>query len=284
MSEYAAGRAGRAEDRAENAADKAEDSKLVQWLGRFGDVCYGVVHVIIAVLAVQVAFGGSSHEADQTGAISAIAAQPFGVVVLWLMAVGLVAFGIWQLLCAGSGFEWVQDKGKRTRKRLGAGGRAVAVLVIAVNAMKLLVSGHNQSQNGKSRTATATLMSAPGGRVLVGIAAAVVLVAAGVIAYRGIRKKFLSDLDTSRVSRATARWVEGLGLFGFVAKGVVYGIVGVLILIAAITFDPKKAGGLDAALHTLAGQPFGVVLLIVVAMGLAAYGGYCFLEARCRRG
>lgn len=284
MSEHVAGRTGRAEGRAENAADKAEDSKLVQWLGRFGDVCYGVVHVIIAVLAVQIAFGGSNHAADQKGAIAAIAAQPFGLVVLWVMAVGLVAFGIWQLLCAGSGFEWVEDKGKRTRKRLGAGGRAVAVLVIAVNTIKLLVSNPGQSENGKSRSATATLMSATGGRVLVGIAAAVIFVAAGVIAYRGIRKKFLSDLDTGRVSPATRRWVEGLGVCGFVAKGVVYGIVGVLVLIAAITFDPKKAGGLDAALHTLAGQPFGVVLLVIVAMGLAAYGGYCFLEARCRRG
>ena len=277
MSEYAAARA-------ERTADRAEDSTLVQGLGRFGDICYGIVHIVVAVLAIQIAFGGSNHEADQKGAIAAIAVQPFGGVVLWIMAIGLVAFGIWQLLCAGSGFEWVQDKGKRTMKRIGAGGRAVAVLAIAVSAMKLLVAPQGKSENGESRAATATLMSAPGGRVLVGIAATAVIVAAVVVAYRGLRRKFVSDLDLTRVSPATARWVEGLGAFGLVAKGVVFGIVGVLVLIAAITFDPSKAGGLDAALHTLAGQPFGVVLLVVVAMGLAAYGGYCFLEARCRRG
>lgn len=277
MSEYAA-------ERVEHTADQAEDSALVQGLGRFGDICYGAVHIVVAVLAIQIAFGGANHEADQKGAVAAIAVQPFGGVVLWIMAIGLVAFGIWQLLCAGSGFKWVQDKGKRTMKRIGTGGRAVAVFAIAISAMKLLVAPQGKSENGESRSATAKLMSAPGGRVLVGIAATVVIVAAVVIAYRGLRKKFLSDLDLTRVSPGTARWVEALGAFGLAAKGVVFGIVGVLVLIAAITFDPSKAGGLDAALHTLAGQPFGVVLLVIVAMGLAAYGGYCFLEARCRRG
>lgn len=270
---------------AEHGADRAEHNDVVQALGRFGDVCYGVVHIVVAVLAVQVAFGGARHSADQKGAIATIAAQPFGGVVLWLMAVGLAAFGIWQLLCAGSGFEWITDQGQRTRKRIGAGLRAVVVLGLAVSSMRVLTTASpGSSDDSKSRAATATLMSAPGGRLLVGAVGVGIVVAAAVLAYRGVRRRFLEDLDLRRVSRTTGRWVEGLGTFGLVAKAVGYAIAGVLVLLAAITFDPKKAGGLDAALHTLAGQPFGVVLLVIVAMGLAAYGGYCFLESRVRRG
>ncbi len=84
---------------------RLEDSTLVQWLGRFGDLCYGIVHVLVAVLALRVAFGRSSNELDQRGAVGAIASAPFGGVLLWVIAVGLFAFGIWQVLAAAVGFR-----------------------------------------------------------------------------------------------------------------------------------------------------------------------------------
>jgi hypothetical protein len=269
----------------EDKANEAEHSKPLQLLGRFGDICYGVVHIIVAVLAIRLAFGGSGGQSvDQKGAVAAIATEPFGGVILWVIAIGLVAFGIWQLLTAGTGFEWIEKEGRRTRRRIGAGARGVAVLVISASTFRLLVSGPGQSSNGESRTFTARLMSVTGGRLLVGAVGVGIVVAAGVIAYRGLKRKFVQDLDLSRVPPSAARLTRTLGAVGFTAKGVAYAIVGILILVAAITFDPNKAGGLDAALRTLARQPFGVVLLVLVAVGLAAYGGYCFLESRCRRG
>ncbi len=284
----ARGRANEAEQKASQAQGKANDaehSKPLQFLGRFGDVCYGVVHIVVAVLAIRLAFGGSGgHSVDQKGAVAAIAAQPFGEVILWVIAIGLVAFGSWQLLSAGAGFEWVDKVGRRTRKRIGAGARGAAVLVIAISTFRLLLSDPGKSSNSESRTVTARLMSVTGGRLLVGAVAVGIIVGACVIAYRGFKRKFLQDLDLSRVPRGAARLTEALGVAGFIAKGVAYTIVGILVLVAAITFDPNKAGGLDSALRTLAAQPFGVVLLVLVALGLAAYGGYCFFESRCRRG
>jgi hypothetical protein len=270
---------------AQGKANEAEHSKTLQWLGRFGDVCYGVVHIIVAVLAVQLAFGGSGgQEVDQKGAVKAIAAQPFGDVVLWLIAIGLTAFGIWQLMQAGSGYTWIEKEGRRTRKRIGAGARGVAVLAIAVSTFKLLVSDPGKSSNGESQTFTAKLMSVTGGRLLVGAVGLGIIIGSGVMIWRGAKRKFKQDLDLSRVSPASARLTETLGVAGFIAKGVSFAIVGILVIAAAVTFDPKKAGGLDAGLRTLAGQPYGVVLLVLVALGLAAYGGYCFFESRCRRG
>lgn len=268
----------------EDKAGEARHSKVMQVLGRFGDVCYGVIHVVVAVLTVRLIFGRPGHEVDQKGAVATIAAQPFGEVVLWFVAIGLVAFGIWQLLMATTGFAYVDDRGRRIGKRIGTGGRAVAVLFIAVSTFRLLVSSSaGRSSNGESQTFTAKLMGVTGGRLLVGAVGIGIVVAAGVIAWRGIQRKFVQDLDLGRVSAKSARLTKLLGSIGFAAKGVVYAIVGVLILVATIQFNPKRAVGLDGALRTLAGQPLGVGLLVVVALGLAAYGGYCFFEARCRR-
>jgi hypothetical protein len=270
---------------AEHEANTAEHNTAVQVLGRFGDICYGVVHIVVAVLAVRLAFGGSGHSVDQKGAVATIAAQPFGEVVLWLIAVGLVAFGAWQLLCAAVGFQWIDKEGKRTRRRIGAAGRAVGVLAIAVFTVKLLLSDPSKPTDSQSKELTARLMSVSGGRILVGAAAVAILAVAAGTAYRGIGKRFMQDLDLAKLPGAgTARWTKRLGVVGFTAKGVAYAIVGILVLIAAITFNPNRAGGLDDALRTLAAQPFGVVLLVIVALGLASYGVYCFFEARCRKG
>lgn len=266
---------------ARGAVGHSRQSTLLQSLGRFGDVCYGIVHIVVAVLAIRLAFGSSNSELDQKGAVSAIAAQPFGTVVLWVIAIGLFAFGLWQLLSAASGFQWVRPAGKRTRRRIGAAGRGIAVIAIGVFTVRLLVSDRGSSGNSHQQQWTAQLLAMPGGRVLVGVIGAAIVVAAGAIAWRGAKRKFLRDLDLPRVS--ARRWAERLGVTGFVAKGVAYAIVGILVIVAAIEVDPKRVGGLDAALHTLAAQPFGVVLLAVVALGLAAYGGYCFVEARYRK-
>lgn len=271
---------------AQRGARQLEQSTVVQWLGRLGDVCYGVVHIVIAWLALQVAFGGSSgstNQVNQQGAITEISAQPFGKVLLWVVAVGLVAFGVWQLLAALTSYRWITKEGKRTRKRLGSASRGVAVLVIAAFTLKLLFSDPTSSGNSKQQEWTARLMSVPFGRILVGLVAIGVIVAAVIIARRGLAKKFLVDLDLQKLPTGAQTWTKWLGVVGFAAKGVAYAVVGILVGVAAITFDPKKAGGLDKALRTLAAQPFGVVLLTAVALGLAAYGVYCFADARCRK-
>ena len=264
-------------------ARRAERTRAVQWLGRFGDVCYGVVHVVIAVLAVRTAVVGSGGEMDQQGAIAAVAAQPWGVAVLWLVAIGLVAFGVWQILAAAVSFQWVSGEGRRTRKRLGALARAIAVLAIAAFTIKLLLSAPAASGNQNKQQMTARLLAAPGGRVLVAAIGVGIVVGALVIGYRGVKRSFTQDWDRRSRTGKAGRWAVRVGAVGFVAKAVAYAIVGALFVTAAVTIDPNRAGGLDAALRTLAGPPYGVVLLVVVALGLACYGGYCFADARYRR-
>lgn len=265
-------------------ADKLEKSRAVQWLGRSGDFCYGLVHVVVAVLALRVAFGRPSSELDQRGAVSAIAAAPFGVVLLWLITIGLFAFGLWQILAAAVSFRWIKDKNKRTRRRLGALGRAIAGCAVAVLALRLLLADPSRSQSASQRDWTARLLQLPGGRILVVVAGLVIIGGAAVLAFRGVTRSFVGDLETRRLTRATRTTIEWLGGIGFVAKAVAFAIVGVLVIIAGVALDPARSGGLDAALRTLAGQPYGNVLLVIVALGLICYGCYLAAEARYRRG
>lgn len=265
-------------------ADRLEKSRAVQWLGRGGDLCYGLVHVVVAVLALRVAFGRSASELDQRGAITAIAAAPFGIVLLWLITIGLFAFGVWQILAAAVSFRWINDKNKRTRRRLGALARAIAVCAVAVLALRFLLADPTQSQSASQRDWTARLLELPGGRIVVVLVGLAILAGAVVLAFRGVTRSFLTDLEPRRLTGATRKTVEWLGAIGFVAKAVAFAIVGVLVVIAGVALDPARSGGLDAALRTLAGQPYGNVLLVIVALGLICYGCYLAAEARYRRG
>ncbi|WP_338068878.1 DUF1206 domain-containing protein [Kribbella speibonae] len=156
-------------------------------------------------------------------------------------------------------------------------GRAIVYLVLGVSAVKIAV-GSGSSGSGQQRTMSARLMEHGAGRVLL-VAVGIAIVALGCYhVYKGITKKFLEDL-VGGVSDLTIL----LGRIGYVAKGIAFAVVGVLVGWAAIDYDPQKAGGLDSALHTIKEQPFGSVLLTVLAAGIAAFGGYCFIWSRNAR-
>lgn len=247
-------------------------------------MCYGLVHIIVAYLAVRVAFGDSGEQADQKGALQEIGGSSFGAVVLWVLTIGLVAYGLWQFMMAAVGYGWVTKKGKRTRRRIASVARGIIGVSLGIYAGRLASgSGGGQSGNEGQQEWTAKLMSLPAGRVLVGIVALVVIGVAIAEIRRGIKKSFEQDLDMQDLPTGSQKWVRRLGMIGYIAKGVVLGIVGILLGVAAFQSQPEEAGGLDRALKALAAQPFGTVALVIVAIGLAAFGVYCFAAARAHK-
>lgn len=264
-------------------ATRAKNSKSAQVLGRAGMVCYGVVHLLVAYLAVRVAFGDTAERADQKGAIQEVGSTGLGGILLWVLAVGLFAFGAWQLLLAAKGYQWVPKEGKRTRKRIGAVGRALIVIALGVTTVAYATGSGSSGSGDQQQTMTAKLLALPAGPFLVALVALIIIGYGIFTASKGFRKSFVRDLDLGDLPAGTQHWVRRLGVFGYIAKGVTFGIIGVLIGFAALNHDPKEAGGLDAALKTLAAQPFGTVLLCLVALGLAAYGVYCFAAAKAHK-
>ena len=263
-------------------AARAADSKPVQMLGRVGLAGYGVVNLLLAWLATQVAFGASENEAEagKGGALQRIAEEPWGKGLLWVIGISLFALALWQLSEAIWGRK-SHDGG--AIKKVAHVAEALAFGVLGFSAVRIAAGNSSGGSNKQQAGFTAKVLDAPGGQILVVVVGLVVLGAAGYLVVKGVKKKFLKDLDLARASQATRRTTERLGQAGYMAVGVGYAIVGVLIIVAAIKHDPEKATGLDTALATLAEQPYGTILLVIVALGLAAYGIYCFLDARFRK-
>jgi hypothetical protein len=255
--------------------------RAVEILGRVGMAGYGLVHLLIGVIALQIALRGGG-QADQQGALSTLAAEPFGFALIIVIVIGLVAFGVWQGLAAATGFRWASGWA-RTQRRIAAGATAIGVLFVALIGVQLLVTGSSGSSSAGSQQTTAGLLALPGGQLIVGVVALVVLVIAGATAWTGFRGSFGEDLAWSRLPGNLRRPVYWLGIAGHVLRAVAFAVMGVLFGVAAVRSDPAQAGGLDAALKALAAQPFGAVLLVVVALGFVSYGLYCGADAWARR-
>jgi len=256
--------------------------RTIDALGRVGLVSYGVVHLVVAWLALQVAFGVPDVAADAQGAIGAIAATAWGTSALVVAAVCLLAFAVWQLIAAAIGFRWVYG-GERFRKRWGAAAKAVATSALTVLIVEYLVGRNRPSGDTAARRLAAALLELPAGRVVVALVAVAVLALAGSMVYTGVRRTFMGDLDVHRLSEGGRRAVEIIGSVGTLARALALAVVGVLAGGAALFAEPRRAGGLDAALRALGETGLGASLLVVVAVGFAAYGVFCMADAATRR-
>ncbi|SOE03611.1 DUF1206 domain-containing protein [Blastococcus haudaquaticus] len=265
------------------AADRAGENDGLEHLARVGLIAYGVVHVLVAWLALQLAWGGAGESADQSGAMQTLAESPLGTPLLWVVAVGLIALAAWQ---AAEILRWRHGwsaSGKTRTRALKKSGKAVVKAAIyaalAVLAIRF-ASGSGQSSSQEQQQTTAGVFGWPAGRWLVA-AAGLVLVGVGVYhVYKGVTKRFLKEIDTTDCSRSALRLVTRLGQVGFPGKGIALAVVGGLLVYAAITFDPAKAQGLDGAMRTILDLPAGQILLTLVALGIAAFGAFCLVRAR----
>jgi hypothetical protein len=254
---------------------------VVDVLGRIGLVGYGVVHLLVAWLAMAVAFGIPDDPPDAQGAIATIADTPGGTLALGMGAFCLLAFAVWQLTAAAIGFRWVRG-GERVRKRAGAIAKSIATGGLAVLVVESLVA-HGRQSSTSAQGLAAWLLALPAGRLLLGVVAVVILVLAATMTYTGVRRTFMGDLDLHRVGGAARRAIELLGMVGTLSRALALAVVGVLAATAALFEDPNRAGGLDAALRALGGTALGAGLLIVVATGFAAFGLFCVADAATRR-
>ena len=251
-----------------------------EWLARAGLVARGVIYAIIGVLAVKLALGDGGKTTNQKGALNTIAQQPFGKALLILMAVGLAGYAIWRLVRAaiGHGPEATDD----TKERVAGLASGIAYAGLCVTAVSILI-GSGGGSGGSPGKATGGVLDWPGGQVLVAIAGLVMVGVGLEQGYKGIKKKFLEKSKTEQMSESVQRGFTALGVFGHLARMVVFALVGYFLIRAALDYDPDKAVGLDGALATLGQASYGPVLLGIVAAGLIGFALYSAVDARYRK-
>lgn len=278
-----------AAQQAQEAGDQVRRSDALDHAVRFGMVVYGVVHLVVAWLALQLALGDRSGSADSTGAMSELASQTAGAVVVWAVALGLALLVLWRLLELVVGHRG-EEGAELWRHRAADAFKAAVYGTLAVSAVRVASgssgssssgsSGRGSGGSGGSDALTARVMDLPAGQWLVGA------VGLGIVGYGlGLVRKGLSgdhaeQLATEGRTGRAGRAYLTLGRVGYVAKGVAIGVVGSLFVYAAVTHDARRSGGLDQALREVLQQPAGPWLLGAMALGIGCYGLFCLARAR----
>ena len=263
-------------DQAEQLGRDAHESEWTDRAVRVGMIAYGVVHLTIAWLGIQLALGDHSGAASRNGALKQLAQQPYGEVVVWVVAIGMFLLVLWKLLEAFVDFT-VEDGAKKVYKPATNIFKAIVYGTLGVAALRVATGSKSKS---KTSDYTATLMEQPFGRWLVGLVGLAIIGYGAYLVYRGWSEKFLKHLDPEGRSGESGRAYRIFGKVGYIAKGIAIAVIGVLFLYAAIDHSAKKSGGLDQALHKVLQQPFGPVLLFVISVGIGCYGLFCFARAR----
>jgi hypothetical protein len=251
-------------------------------LGRLGLIGKAVVYLLVGFLALHLAVGDMGTDASQRGAIEYVGHQPFGRFLLVALTAALFAMALWRLIEVFTG-DPVEGSEPQDRAHFAVVG--LIYLGFAISALSITLANWGQdtssggAQGGGQQQATAQVLGWPGGRWLVGLGGAA-LVALAVYTF----KKHAVDKEfTERISEPGDGVVARLGQAGYAARSVVYTVVGIFFIQAAITFDPDKAKGLSESLKSLADSAWGQVVLWAVALGLMAFGLFTLAEARYRR-
>lgn len=263
-------------------AREAARSTPLRFLARAGYVANGLVHLLIGGIAVIVAFGGKGTT-DQSGALMAIAGVPFGFVLLWFIAITLWALGAWQLvegILVRADSDDAPGLAGKWGRRIGAWGQCVIFTALGLIAASVALGARVDTEQA-AEDASRGLLSIPGGPVVLFLLGVGIGVGGIAFIVMGVRRSFRDKIDIPE--HGVGRGIAGLGVIGFVAKGVALVIVGILLIVASLRSDADAAGGLDGALQALLDLAYGPLLVAVVGVGFLAYGVFCLFRARFAR-
>lgn len=270
---------------AKHTARRAAANPWTTRYARFGYAAKGIVYGIIGALAAKAALGQGGATTDRNGAIQAIYQQPFGKFLLAAVAAGLFGYALWSWIQAALDTEGKGHNLKGIIERTGYAVVGISYAGLALAALQLVLhrGGSGKSSDASAQDWTARLLHAPLGAALVVLVGLVVLGLALRQANYAYTASFQQRLDLHSLSTQARVGIVALGRWGMAALGVVFAVVGVFLIVAALRHDPHQAKGLGGALQALAAQPFGQLVLGLVAVGLIAYGAYSLVEARYRR-
>jgi hypothetical protein len=261
-----------------DTAENVTNSPTLELLARAGFAASGILHLLVGAIAIRLAFGGTGN-ADFSGAVAELATQPAGPFLLWASFAACAALALWQVSDAIFDYNHLPTK-EKAGKKAKAGAQALVYAGLALTLMSFAMGTGSSGDNQRTASdLTISLMKAPGGvalLVLVGVGVAVTGVVYGI---RGLKKSFEKYLVLP-ASPSARTAVTVLGVTGYVAKGTVLLLTGLLIAIATLQAHPEDSTGLDGGLRALRDQPFGIYLLAAVGAGLICYGVFMIVRAK----
>jgi hypothetical protein len=275
-----AGTIGNVKTSVKRAGQKAAFSPLMEALARLGYGVRGLIYIMMGLLALNVVLGRGGAPADQQGAIAAIGRQPAGMVLLWVILLGLVSYSLWGVIRAV--FDPLQ-KGHDLKGLLARGGflfSAVSYALLILPTYSYISGAGSTSQSGAStQKFLASIMSTPWGPIAIGIIGLAVIAGGLQQIYEGFKSTFDKQFQAYAMTAQEVKWATQFGRFGTATRGVIFALVGGSLCLAAYEANASQRVGIDSALATLLRQPYGVWLLGIVAIGLMAFGVYSIASA-----
>lgn len=264
---------------AKGMVDQAQENIWVDRLTRIGYFARGLIYGLMGFFAFQLVVGGHGKITDQTGVLATLASQPLGKFLLIIVAIGMVGLFIWGLIRAiadpfhkGSDFKGIIARTGYAISGITYGALLVPTLNLIQGTGKQAASSTQSAQK-----AAANILTRPGGQLLVELIGAV-LIGVGIFRiYAGYSSRLNESLKSYQMTDLERRWAMRLGRLGYVAIGIVFIILGFLAILGAATMDPNKIGGFDKALTFVVQQPYGPLLLLVIAVGLIAFAIYSIM-------
>jgi hypothetical protein len=255
----------------------------VEPLARLGLVARGVVYAVVGMLAVRIALE-QYEEADRKGALEAVGRQRFGSLLLAVMAVGFAGYALWRYI---QSLLDAEDEGagpKGLAKRAGYLARAVLYSAFCFSTVRFLLGSEEASGGARQQqTWTAQVLDKPFGQALV-VAVGIAVIGAGMYSgYRGVAGKYRKRLKNQEIGSTTDKWVDKVAVVGLLGRMAAFALVGIFLIKAAVDFNANESAGLDGVLKRFGQSAWGDVVIVVVAVGLFAYGMYSCVEARYRR-
>ncbi len=260
-------------------SEKVVRSNGFEWLSRAGFGARGLIYGIIGLLALRLAIGQGGRTTNQQGALHTVANQPLGKLLLALLALGLGGYAIWRFARAAIGHG--PEGNDSTLDRVTALASGIVYFGFFIVAVRILTGSKGSSST--PTTASRDVFGWPAGTWIVAAAGLIVIGVGLYQGYRGITKEFLDDAKTERMGVRTKQMIAALGLVGHLARMVVFTLIGVFLVKAAVDFDARAAIGLDGALAKLQHNTLGPFLLSLVALGLIAFALHSFSDAHYRR-
>ncbi len=247
------------------------------WVARVGLGARAVVYLIMGWLAIAVAVGDSRASVDQRGVVRTLLEQPFGRMLVWLLAAGFLAYALWRFTEVAFGPSGEKDGFVPRAKSLI---RGVAYSIFAVGAISVLM-GSRESQSDQQEGLAETTIHLPGGQILLGAVGLAFVIAGAVMVWEGLTTKFMTYFEYLPPLRR--RIVVWLGRVGTVTRGIVFGLAGLLVVLGAIWSDASTAGGINEVVQAAIDRPFGGALVALMGVGLLLFGVYAVTETLWRR-
>lgn len=265
----------------ETAGKAARAKPWIRRFGRFGHMAKGVVYAMVGLFALMAALGTGGGTTDTSGALITVANEPFGQVLLWLIGIGLIGYVVWELIKSIKDVEHEGTDTKGIAKRIGYMISAVIYGSLALTAIRLAM--HAGGRGNSEKTISAKLLAQPFGQWIIGLIGLIIIVYGLIELYRGFKGKFMKYFKTREMNEKEIDLARRAGKAGLIARGIVLAMTGFFFSKTAVTANPNETKGMDGALAELAAQPYGQLLLGIVAAGLILYGVYEIIRGRYQR-